>query len=146
MLKASPSAEMKSLMLSADTRGLQSRAPLILTASVRGTEHAKMRRDIITKFFSKVLLNFLLRASVGVVTGWLRTGGMSSRSSKSLSDAGFVKDWYWALFLSFFLDRERFLDRLEVLGATPASVWPPLFRSDVGSEVGSFPREVDLAF
>ena len=71
---------------------------------------------------------------------------MSSRSSNSLSDAGFVKDWYWALFLSFFLDRERFLDRLEVLGATPASVWPPLFRSDVGSEVGSVPREIDLAF
>ena len=91
VLNASPSAEMNTFILSADTRGRQSRAPLILTASARGAEHARMRMDIMTKFLSSVLLNFLLRASVGVVTGMLRTGGMSSRSSRSLSDAGFVR-------------------------------------------------------
>ena len=37
-------------------------------------------------------------------------------------------------------------ERLEVLGAIAASVRPPLLGPDVGSEVGSVPREIDLAF
>ena len=121
-MKVSKREEVKSLMLSEEIRGLQRSAPLILTASVGSGDKVRSRSDTIKKFFSRVLLNVLFRASV-----WLKTGGMSSIL---LSEAGFVSGWSG---LSLKLDRDFFLGVLMVFGMVPIDVWPPRARSDVWS-------------
>ena len=67
---------------------------MILSAAIGEVEIAKNNREAMKKFLRSVLLNFLLRASVWVITGWLRTGGITSRSSKSLSEVGLVRGWH----------------------------------------------------